>query len=170
MFAKASINRQASFLFRLVYCLAVLGGTVPFGLASSGWVRASAGGSALGLVPFAGPILIFAIGLYRVFLVVRRPGTLDSPPIDGVAAVLRPIGVFCIYVGALVAIVNWVSRPLMRLLITKPSETGVEFFVVGVYLALAGAVGVWGVLSFEFSRLLSFERHHGQRHQTYRDE
>ena len=152
------MNRQASFLFKLFYCVAVLGTIVPIGLASSGWVRASTGASLVGLVPFAGPMLFLALGLYRVFLVARVPGTLDSPSVVGVAAVLRAIGVFCIYAGAVVAILNWISRPLMRLLIARPSETGVEFYVVGIYLALAGGVGVLGLLLFEFSRLLGFER------------
>ena len=34
----------------------------------------------------------------------------------------------------------------------------VEFYIVGIYLALAGGVGVLGLLLFEFSRLLGFER------------
>jgi hypothetical protein len=152
------MNRQASFPFKLSYCLAVLGTIVPMGLASSGWVRASTGGSLVGLLPFTGPMLFFALGLYRVFLVARVPGTLDSLPVTGVAMVLRAVGVFCIYAGAVVGILNWVSLPLMRLLVTRPSETGVEFYVVGVYLALAGGVGVLGLLLFEFSRLLGFER------------
>jgi hypothetical protein len=152
------MNRQASFPFRLFYCLAVLGTIVPIGLANSGWVRASTGGTLVSLVPFAGPILFLALGLYRVFLVARVPGTLDLPPVAGIASVLRAIGAFCIYAGAVVGILNWVSRPLMRLLVTRPSETGVEFYVAGVYLALAGGVGALGLLLFEFSRLLGFER------------
>ena len=151
-------NRRASFTFKVFYCLAMLGATVPFGLASSGWVRASIGGGAIGLIPAIGVILFLAIGAYRVFLVVRIPGTLDSPPAAGVAAALSAIGTLCIYVGALVTILNWTARPLMRLVITMRTESGAEYFVVGVYLALAGAVGTWGVLMFEFSRLLSYER------------
>ena len=153
------MNRPASFSLKIFYCLTVLSIIVPFGLASSGWVRVSTGGSLLGLIPFVGPLLFLALGLYRVFLVARLPGTLDSPPVAGVAAVLRAIGVFCVYAGALAGILNWLSRPLMRMLVTKPSETGVEFYVVGAYLALAGGVGVLGVLLFEFSRLLAYERH-----------
>lgn len=153
------MNRPASFWLKLFYCLTVLSAIVPIGLASSGWVRASTGGGFVSVVPFVGPLLLLALGLYRVFLVARVPGTLDSPPVAGVSALLRAIGVFCIYAGGLVGILNWVSRPLMHLLITKPSETGVEFYVVGVYLALAGGVVVLGLLLFEFSRLLAFERH-----------
>ena len=150
-------NRQASIGFRICYCIAVLGAIVPMGLASSGWVRASTGGSFAGLLPLVGMVPYVALGLYRVFLVARVPGTLDSPPASGVAAVLRSVGVLCVYAGAVVAVLNWASRPLMRMLVTKPSETGVEFFVAGLYLALASGVGVLGLLLFEFSRLRGFE-------------
>jgi hypothetical protein len=126
------MNRQASFPFKLFYCLAILGTIVPMGLASSGWVWVSRGGSLVALVPSAGPMLFIALGLYRAFLAARVPGTLDSPPVARVAAVLRAVGVFCIYAGAVIAILNWIFRPLMRMLVTMPSESGVEFYVVGV--------------------------------------
>jgi len=37
-------------------------------------------------------------------------------------------------------------------------ESGVEFFVVGVYIALLAGVGPLGILLFEISRLFGFER------------
>lgn len=158
-------HRTASFLFKLFYCLAVFSAVAPIGLASSGWVRASSGGGLLGFAPFIGPIVFFALGLYRVFLVTRVPGTLSSQPVTGISAMLRAIGVFCIYVGAVVGILNFVWRPIMGMFITQRSETGMEFFIVGVAFALAGGIGVLGLVLFEFSRLLSFE-HHAREERT----
>ncbi|MDO9001811.1 MAG: hypothetical protein Q7V20_00010 [Aquabacterium sp.] len=41
---------------------------------------------------------------------------------------------------------------------TTRTESGAEFFVVGLYLSLASGIGMLGLLAFEFSRLLAFER------------
>jgi hypothetical protein len=104
-----------------------------------------------------GPLVFLAVGLYRIWTVFRLSGTLNSHASIGVARALRSIGITALYLGALVAIANWVARPVMRMLITTPSESGVEFYVVGVYLALASGIGMVGLVLFELSRLLSFE-------------
>jgi hypothetical protein len=41
---------------------------------------------------------------------------------------------------------------------TSRTESGAEFFAVGLYFSLAAGVGILGLLAFEFSRLLAFER------------
>ncbi len=71
---------------------------------------------------------------------------------------LRKMGTFLIYVGVLTALLRWTAGPLMRALMIHRSESGAEFFVVGLYLSLLSGVGLFGLVSFEFSRLLSFER------------
>ncbi len=152
------MNRTASLPLKLAYCLTVLCAIVPFGLANSGWVGLATGGSAFLLLPIVGPILFFALGLYRIVLVARVAGTLDSNPVAGVSAALRAFGIFCIYVGAAVGLLNWLSRPLMHLLIKTPSFNGIEYFAVGVVLSVVVQIGVLGLFSFEFSRLLAFER------------
>jgi hypothetical protein len=82
---------------------------------------------------------------------------LDAFEVAGVAKVLRGIGVLALYVGAFIAIVNWVGGPVMRMLITAPSESGVEFYVAAVFLGLLSGIGTLGLTLFELSRLLSFE-------------
>jgi hypothetical protein len=150
---------RASWPLKCVYSLTILSAVLPIGLTSSGWVSATLGGGASPLVvlPVLGPLLFLIIGLYRIWTVARLSGTLSSYETSGVSKVLRSIGIVALYVGALVAIANWASRPVMRMLVTTPSESGVEFYVVGVYLALASGIGVLGLVLFELSRLLSFE-------------
>ncbi|MEP7057950.1 MAG: hypothetical protein ABI809_09300 [Caldimonas sp.] len=154
------MTRGPTFLFKLSYCLVVLGAVVPFGLAKSSWVGMAMGGGLFAL-PLIGPIFFLILGLYRIYLVARRGGTLSSPAVPGLLAVLQSIGRFCIYVGACVTIAGWLAGPLMHLFMTRRTESGAEFFVVGIYLALVGGVGVLGLLLFEFSRLVAFERNAG---------
>lgn len=143
---------------RAAYCLVVLGAIVPVGLATSGWVAMARGPSLIAAVPFVGPLLLLALGGYRVYLVARFSTTLSSPPISGIASLIRVLGVGAIYVGVLATLLSWIGRPLMRVLMTSRTESGAEFFVAGVYLSLIAGVGLLGLLLFEFSRLLAFER------------
>ncbi|HYD63286.1 MAG TPA: hypothetical protein VEC35_23220 [Noviherbaspirillum sp.] len=153
------MHHQPSFALKFSYCLVILGTVVPVGLANSGWVALATGATPMGMIPFLGPILLLALGLYRIYLVWRMKGTLDSPPLSGGIAALRAIGVFCIHLGAVITIAAWSAGPLMRLLIKQQTESGAEFFVVGVYLSLVAGIGLLGFLLFEFSRLVAFERH-----------
>ena len=156
--------KNPSVLFRFAYCLVVLGAMLPFGVAASGWVALAKGPSLVGAVPFVGPLLLLALGGFRVYLVARFPTTLSSPPISGVAVLVRVVGLIAIYVGVVATVLSWVARPLMRTFMTSRTESGAEFFVVGLYLSLLAGVGLLGLLMFEFSRLLAFERLARERH------
>jgi hypothetical protein len=112
----------------------------------------------MGIIPFVGPILFLACGLYRIYLVLRVKVTLNSPAASGTTAWLRAGGALCIYIGAIITVLNWTSGPLMRLFIKQRTESGAEFFVVGLYLSLAAGIGLLGLFLFEFCRLLAFER------------
>ncbi|PHV12243.1 hypothetical protein [Chitinimonas sp. BJB300] len=131
---------------------------VPFGLAQSGWIGAATGGSAFFGISFVGPLLFLALGIYRIYLVARVPGILDSQTSTGFIAFMRVIGTLCLYFGAVVTVLGWVAGPLMRVFNTVKSESGVEYFVVGLYLTLAAGIGVVGLFLYEYSRLLAFER------------
>jgi hypothetical protein len=150
---------RASWLLKGVYSLTILSAVLPIGLSASGWVAATLGGSnsLFGVLPVLGPLVFLLVGLYRIWTVARLSGTLNSYETSGVPKMLRSIGIVALYVGALVAIANWVARPVIRMLVTSPSESGVEFYVVGVYLAVAAGIGTLGLVFFELSRLLSFE-------------
>ena len=127
------------------------------GLASSSWVRLSLGGGGLGLLPLFSLLPLLLLAVYRVVLVIKRASTLAAPPAIGVAKVLRVLGVVLLVFGALVFVLNIVAGPLMHRFMSSHTESGAEYFVVGTYLALLGGIGTFGLLLFEFSRLLAFE-------------
>ena len=151
------MSHQPSFALKLSYCLVVLSAVVPFGLAKSGWVALATGATPLGMIPFIGPIFFLILGLCRVYLVLRTKEALNSPEVTRGIALLRAIGAICIHAGAVIVVLNWVSGPLMRLLIKQRTESGAEFFVVGVYLSLALGIGILGLFLFEFCRVVAFE-------------
>jgi len=151
------VHHRASWPLRIAYVITLLAAVLPIGLASSGWVAMTTGGSPFAIVPYIGPLLFLLLGVYRVVVVLRLPGTLDSPRATGFAGFLRPVGLSALYFGAVIGLVNLLSRPLTRLIFPRPSDTGVEFYVVGVYLSLLGGVGLLGLVFFELSRLLAFE-------------
>lgn len=75
------------------------------------------------------------------------------------AVVLRKVGVLALYVGAIIGLLNFASRPLMMAAIARRSESGIAFFVAGTYLAILGSIGTLGIVSFELSRILGLEDH-----------
>lgn len=152
------MNQKPSLILKIAYCLVLLAAILPFGLAKSGWISLATGGAGIGFVPFLGPLVFLGLGLYRIYLVIRVPNVLDSPKATGLATFLRAVGTFFIYIGVLASVLSWVAGPLMRAFMTTRTESGAEFFVVGLYLSLAGGIGMLGLSSFEFSRLLAFER------------
>lgn len=152
------MTKEVSLATRIAYCVALLGVILPVGLAKTGWVALATGGGLVQTIPYIGPIAIFFIGLYRIFVVIRSPRTLDFPAASGFAAGLRGTGVVLLYIGAICAVLSWVSGPLMHTFLRSRTESGAEFFVVGLYLAILGQVGVFGLLLFELGRLRSFER------------
>ncbi|MFZ6642893.1 hypothetical protein ACO0LL_24455 [Undibacterium sp. TC4M20W] len=147
----------ASRKLKIAYAIALLAAVLPMGLASSGWVALAMGGG-VG-IPYVGPIVMLLLGAYRVITVIANPQALISFPVKGVARVLRMTGVFALYIGAAVGMLNLLSRPLMALFLTQKTESGVEFFVAGMILVALGGIGVLGLLCFELSRLLGFEEH-----------
>ncbi|MCL2524858.1 MAG: hypothetical protein FWF20_08585 [Betaproteobacteria bacterium] len=152
------MEKNVSLATRIAYCLTVLGAILPIGLATSGWVMMATGGSFAKTIPFAGPILILVIGLYRIFVVIRTPSVLSSPHVSGFLVFLRNAGIVLLYIGAVGAVLSWISGPLMLALMRSRSESGVAFFMAGVFFFYLGSVGTFGLLLFELARLRSFER------------
>jgi len=150
--------KYPSVVLRVAYCLVVLGAILPIGIASSGWVALAKGPSVLSAVPVFGLLIVLALGGFRIYLVARFPTTLSSPPVSGFTALARVLGTIAIYVGVVGTVLSWIARPLMRALVTSRSDSGAEFFAVGLLLSLVGSIGLLGLFMFEFSRLLAFER------------
>jgi len=149
----------ASWRFKIVYAIVMLMAIVPIGISNTGWVAATLGrgSSPFAALPLVGPVVFFVLGAYRIWLVAREPKTLDSYRTTGASQFFRTVGIAALYVGAIFAVINAVAIPVMAVLISRPSESGVEFYLVGVLLALVPAFGPIGLALFEFSRLLAFE-------------
>ena len=152
------MSKDASLLTRIFYCVVLLGAILPVGIAKFGWVALATGSSLAGSFPYIGPILFLIIGFYRIYVVALTPSTLNAIPISGFISFLRAAGIFLLYVGAVATILGWLAGPLMQLFMKSRTESGAEFFFVGVIAALVGRVGVFGLILFELSRLRGFER------------
>ena len=157
--------QNASSSLKWSYALVILSSVLPIGLASSGWVAlATGGGTSIARgIPLIGPLIMLALGLYRVFLVVKLPRTLDSPEVAGVGKGLRKVGIFLLFLGAIFGALNLISRPLMLLIPSSYFNGAPVFFVLGLYLSILGGLGLLGLTLFEFSRILGFEQHARQQ-------
>jgi len=148
-----SIDMQAaSWPTRIGYALILLIGVIPFGY--SGWVSLALGG-----LPLAGAALIpfIAFALYRTYLVLARPGTLDAPRVEGSLLWLRRIGLALMAVGVVVSAARFAVVPIGRTLFPRGSDNGIEFFIVGLAVAVVAGVAPVGLSLFEYSRLRAFE-------------
>lgn len=152
---------KRSRLFKFIYCLTIFSIVLPFGLASSSWVRMTVGGG-LAFIPFIGPLLMLTVGLGRCAQVWRNPHVLDGPVVAGYLRIIQMIGVALIYAGALIGIANWLSIPMVKIFIKDAGPNGILYYAIGVYLALMSGVGILGLMIFEATRLVGFERSRSQ--------
>jgi len=67
------------------------------GLSSSGWVQMGMRASPATLLLALPPLLLMVFAFHRLYQVVRWPRTLDSPPVSGIAALARTVGVGLVY-------------------------------------------------------------------------
>lgn len=155
------MNREASRLFKVAYCIVLISTIIPFGIAGSSWV-AIARGTVAGGVLNIGPVALILLGAYRIYLVARRPGTLDSRPTTGIVSAFRAIGICGIYLGVIFAVINLAASPLMRMFLTNPGDSNVAYFVAGLFMAALNSLGTFCLALFEFSRLLAFEQQDAQ--------
>jgi hypothetical protein len=149
----------ASWPLRLLYCLALLSAMIPFGI--SGYVVATFGGRPTPLVPYAASIALLFLGLWRLYLVARHSSSLDSYVFDVGTRALRILGIVAMVVGVVYMLLKFGGGPLVKLLRGgRQTESGVEFYVVQLYLTFISGVGPIGILLFEASRIFGFERNH----------
>lgn len=163
------MTRNASLPTRAAYCITLLGAILPIGLGKSGWVALATGPSLAGSIPMLGPILFLVVGLYRVYGVVRTPGTLDATPATGFIAFLRRAGLLFLYVGAIAVVLGWAAGPLVHSLLRSRTENGVEFFVIGLIVAMLSQIGIIGLVLYEFSRLRGFEQRFSCKGDAFQD-
>lgn len=147
---------------RWLYLLALL--TVLAPVPGSGWARLATGGGPLVLMGLPA-LAILALATWRAVQVIRDRGRLAAPALAGRIRWMRKIALAIMAVGVVVTMLQLLTVPIAGVIFKGArSETGVEFFVVGVWLAMFSGWGPVGLLLFEFSRMLGFER--AQREQT----
>ena len=145
----------ASLPLRWIYCLAIVSAVFPVGV--SGWVTMTMGPSVLASVPLVSPVLLLALGIFRIYQVVTDRDRLDSVEISGLIRLLRIVGLVAMFIGVLYLVLQLGYRPLVSALVDRRSESGVEFYLAGIYVALLSGTGSLGVVLFEASRILGFE-------------
>jgi hypothetical protein len=145
-------------VLRIPYVIVLLGFLVPIGLSASGWVGLSLGrGPGEGGILMVGTLIFALLILWRLVVVASGRSRLDRPAASGALRVLRQFALVCLYVGAVVVLLDLFGRPLLRMIFRQPGDAGVMFYVVGVYLAVLKSIGLFGLLCLELGRLRSFE-------------
>jgi hypothetical protein len=150
------LDRPASIPLKVVYCLSVLATALLIGMSSSGWVQMGLRASPVTLLLALPPLMLMVFAFHRIYQVLRWPGTLDSPLASGLAGFARTVGVGLVYLGALAGLLSLFSKPLLRLLMRTPNDSG-ALVLLSIWLPLAAGLGVFGVMVFEYGRLLAFE-------------
>ncbi len=132
----------------------------------SGWVGMATGGSWLvSLFAFTG-IVVLVVALARAIQVLRRKACLDAPVAPGLILWCRRIGLALINVGIASAMLQLLMPLIVRAVVTRQSGSGIELFVAGIGLAAFGGFAPCGMLLFEVSRTLGFERWHLTREEA----
>jgi hypothetical protein len=149
---------DASVSLRILYCLAVVSAVFPYGM--SGWVALTLGATPRPILFMAFPLLFLVAGLWRVYRVARYPGTLGSYTFDGALKVARIVGIVGMVIAVLYLLVRLGSGPWLRSLDRSGdiSTRGIASYVAGVYFAMFSGFATLGIIIFEFSRLLGFEK------------
>jgi hypothetical protein len=147
----------ASVPLRVFYCLAIVSVVVPWPM--SGWVALTLGTAGTPSFMFFVPLLLLVVGIWRIYQVAAVPHTLDSYVEGGALKALRIAGLIGMGCGVLMMLFRFAPGLLVGAMGGARSDTGVEFYLVGIVLALVGGVGSLGIVLFEGSRLMGFERH-----------
>ena len=155
--------RSASRATRLLYCLALFSFLPASLLGSSGWVGLTlgrAGGGFVGQLVF---LLIAAAVIFRIYQVLRYRHALDAFVSDKFIGTLRALCIAVMLVGGLAGLAIFFIRPLALLIFKTPGDSGVAFYVVGVYLALGAPFGWQSCLAFEAVRWIGNAQYSGPR-------
>lgn len=148
---------EASRSLKWLYCLTLIAAIFPSGLfGAAGWIGLATGGGLLGGGIIA-LVILLAIFIYRIALVARNPHTLDAYIASTRIKLMRYLGVFLMTIGLLGSFTIFFIKPLALGIFGKPGDSGVVFFVVGVFVYLISSAGLLGLLMFEASRLFGFE-------------
>ena len=155
--------RSASGATRLVYCIALFSFFPASLLGSSGWIGLTLGRPGVGLVQQFVFLLIAAAVSFRIYQVLRYRGALDSFVSNRFVATLRALCIAVMLVGGLLGLAIFFIRPLVMLIFETPGDSGVAFYVVGIFLALFAPLGWQGCVAFEATRWIGNAQNSGPR-------
>ena len=160
--------KKPPIVLRVAYCFVILCTILPLGFRFAAWVTLDKKHIYLGsTISFFWPLLFLALGAFRVYWVARFPTALSSPPVSGIAAVLRALGLMAIYVGVFANVLKWLCLLLIKTHVIDQAGAALLSLVLGIYLPLINLItslGLAGILLFEFSRILAFEKLLYQHH------
>lgn len=145
---------RASVFTRLVYVTALAGTVVGWIAAGSPWI-----GLALGVGPASATgrstfVVVAAAIAYRVYTVLRSPGSLDARPPYLAGWLLRGIGWLLMAAGAVGSLSLFAVKPIALRMFGSPGDGGIAFFVTGLLATLMAWAGPLGCALFEASRRL----------------
>ncbi len=143
----------ASPLLKLFYCITLFNFVAPAMIFMTGFTSMMRSGPLI----VVGMLVYLIPASYRIYLVATIEGKLDAPVGSQPSKIMRKFGIFCIFIGGVGTIVAWagaliggISNPNMGTgLLLGMGITGAYFLT---YL------GNFGLVIFEFSRLLGFEQ------------
>ena len=96
--------------------------------------------------------------LWRALRVLRDRESLDAPAATGFVRWLWVLGLILATAGPIASAMQLVIPSLVHTLAPRGSDNGIEYFIIGLSVALVAALSPIGVLMFEFSRLRGFEQ------------
>jgi len=105
-----------------------------------------------GAITWVGLGTFAAIVAFRAYQVMRYRAALDARAPNRLGRMLRWLGLLGMTVGATAAAAFLLIGPITHLLVKSVSESGVEYFVVGLVLLSLTSFGWLGCIAFEASR------------------
>lgn len=147
--------RSAGIATRLVYCLALFSFIPTTLLRSSGWIALTIGEAGGGLVHrYLFLLAATAVGV-RIYQVLRYAHALDTVLPNTFVATVRVVSIAVMSMCGLFGLAIFFIRPLTMLLVDSPGDSGVVFYVIGLFLAFVAPFGWKACLVFEANRFLA---------------
>lgn len=112
-------------------------------------------------------VFLQAIFLYRIVKVVRKPHTLDAHITSKRILLLRRFGIVLMVLGVVGSLAIFFVKTISLGIFSKPGDSGIAFFVTGIFVYLVSSVGLPGLLIFEASRLFGFEAKLADEHRQH---
>ncbi|PYN88660.1 MAG: hypothetical protein DMD87_08430 [Candidatus Rokuibacteriota bacterium] len=148
--ARGPARRRASWLLKLIYCLALVTPLVPAALfGASGWMALYTGGGLLGRLGIGGLVVALLLVLARVVFVMVRRGALQAYV---TVRLFRVLAIAAMTVGSISALGLFFVKPIALAVFGTPGDAGIAFFVTGVTLYTGAGLASLGVVVFELTR------------------